>query len=256
MDMLAAHSGRTRPARGAGPLRGGLAALLLPLLLAGCTVFGIRSGTEEPSYETVERLPGGIEIRAYGPRLYAEARVPAEGSARNAAFRKLFRYIAGANRAEEKIAMTIPVATDAPVIGEGAGGAADEAADEVAGETRGETIAMTAPVATAEADGMMTMRFFLPARFSESTAPAPRDPAVSLGTAPAQRMAVLSFSGSTREARVTARKRTLMDALAGDPDWRATGRPVAYFYDPPWTLPFLKRNEVAVPVAARPDGDE
>lgn len=32
-------------------------------------------------------------------------------------------------------------------------------------------------------------------------------------------------------------------------NWTPSGAPVAYFYDPPWTLPFLRRNEVAVPVA-------
>lgn len=200
-------------------------------LLAGCTVFGVRSGTEEPPYRELARLAGGVEVRAYEPRLYAEATAPADASSpRNAAFRKLFRYIAGANRTEAEIAMTIPVETDEP--------------------TAGREIAMTAPVETAEGagDGAMTMRFFLPADMTLETAPQPTDPAVRIGRLPPQTMAVLRFSGSTRDSRVAARKRDLMRALEAADDWRATGAPTAYFYDPPWTLPFVKRNEVAVPV--------
>jgi hypothetical protein len=30
-----------------------------------------------------------------------------------------------------------------------------------------------------------------------------------------------------------------------------SGKPVAWFYDPPWTLPFRRRNEVAVTVTPR-----
>ncbi|MCR9221455.1 MAG: heme-binding protein [Alphaproteobacteria bacterium] len=199
-------------------------------LLAGCTVFGIRSGTEEPPYRELARLAGGVEVRAYEPRLYAEATAPADASSpRNAAFRKLFRYITGANRTQAEIAMTIPVETDDPAAA-------------------GEEIAMTAPVETAQGDGAMSMRFFLPADMTLETAPQPTDPAVRIGRLAPQTMAVLRFSGSTRESRVAARKRDLMRAVEAAADWRAAGAPTAYFYDPPWTLPFVKRNEVAVPV--------
>ena len=65
---------------------------------------------------------------------------------------------------------------------------------------------------------------------------------------PAQTMAVLRFSGTTRESAVDAKKRDLMRALEAASDWRATGPVRAYFYDPPWTLPFLRRNEIMIPV--------
>jgi hypothetical protein len=210
-----------------------LAAALLVMITTGCTVFGLRGGTEEPPFQTVASLEGGIEIRRYAPRLYVEARVPADQEdARNTAFRKLFRYIGGANGPAEEIAMTIPVETDAP-------------------SSDGSTeIAMTAPVESTRADGMMAMRFFLPKRFTLATAPRPSDPAVSLGTLPEQRMAVLVFSGSSAESRVAARKADLVTAIEANPDWTLTTAPVAYFYDPPWTLPMFKRNEVAAPVAA------
>ena len=208
-----------------------LAALALAAgLTQGCTVFGIRSGTEEPPYEEIARLRGGVEVRAYPSRLYAEASAPADADTpRNAAFRKLFGYITGDNQGAEKIAMTIPVETTEPADGL--------------------EIDMTAPVETAEEpDGAMRMRFFLPRRFTAETAPRPTDPAVRIGEIPAQTMAVLRFSGTTRESAVAAKKRELMRVLEAAPDWRPTGPVRAYFYDPPWTLPFLKRNEAAVPV--------
>jgi len=215
------------------PLLALLALALAAGLLQGCTVFGVRSGTEEPPFQSVERLRGGIEIRAYAPRLYVEAAGSQDASnPRNAAFRKLFRYIGGANDGGRKIAMTVPVETEP--------GAGDDA---------GVDIDMTAPVETAEtAGGAMTMRFFLPERFTMETAPRPVDPGVTLGRLPAQTMAVLSFSGTTRDSAVAARKRDLARALEAAPGWRATGPIRAYFYDPPWTLPFLKRNEVVAPV--------
>ena len=46
-------------------------------LLAGCSVLGIRSGYEQPAYEVVEELEGGVEVRRYGTRLAAETTVEA-----------------------------------------------------------------------------------------------------------------------------------------------------------------------------------
>ncbi|MFP4270692.1 MAG: SOUL family heme-binding protein [Alphaproteobacteria bacterium] len=83
-------------------------------------------------------------------------------------------------------------------------------------------------------------------------APAPEDPRVRLVEVPAETLAVLRFSGRPSDARVAEKTDELMAALdrAGvDP----AGRPQAFFYDPPWTLPPLRRNEVAVAVATDPE---
>ena len=73
------------------------------------TVVGYRNGTEEPDYRA-ETLTRNVEIRHYGARIAAETTVAAgEEAARNAGFRRLARYIFGANHANEKIAMTAPV---------------------------------------------------------------------------------------------------------------------------------------------------
>lgn len=208
------------------------------LTLAACSVVGMRDGTEEPRFEIRARL-GDVEIRDYGQRLAAETLVTIdevqgdEMAARNAGFRRVAGYIFGANRSGEKIAMTAPVAQESARGG------------------MGEKIAMTAPVAQ-ERDlrGGWRIRFFLPADRAWETLPVPNDPAVELVRVPASRMAVLRFTGDRDAGAVAARKAELLAALQSGP-WQAAGEAVAWFYDPPWTLPWLRRNEVAVPVVAR-----
>ncbi len=201
------------------------------ILLTGCSLFGIRSGTEQPDYEVVAELGDAVEVRRYGPRLAAEVEVEAgdEGEARNAAFRVLASYIFGGNRAQQEIAMTAPV--------------------EVATEPEGEKIAMTAPVETTSGeDGRLTMRFFLPAGLTEATAPIPEDSRVRILTVPGQTLAVRRFTGRRGAAAVDAEEIALRKVL-NTTSWRPEGEPVAFFYDPPWTLLFLRRNEVALPVS-------
>ncbi len=205
---------------------------LAGLLLTGCTAFGIRSGYEAPAYDVVERRGETLEIRRYAPRVAVEATVESGDAedGRNDAFRLLFDYITGANREAAEIAMTTPVESGA------------------AGDKPGAAIAMTVPVETAEAEpGQMRMRFFLPAAHSEAP-PQPLDPRVSTVTLPEQTLAVLRFSGSRSEARIEEKTDELLAALR-DTAWRPVGEPVAQLYDPPWTLPFLRRNEVAVAVS-------
>ena len=210
------------------------AILVCTTLLTGCSVFGVRSGTEQPAYEVVAQLGEAAEVRRYGPRLAAEVEVEASdaGEGRNAAFRILAAYIFGANRARQEIAMTAPV--------------------EVAGESEGRGIAqkieMTAPVETASGEGgRLTMRFFLPAGLTMATVPTPEDPRVRILTVPGQTLAVRRFTGWRGASEVDAEEAELREALDGTA-WRPAGESAAFFYDPPWTIPFLRRNEVVLPV--------
>ena len=65
-----------------------------------------------------------------------------------------------------------------------------------------------------------------------------------------QTYAVLAFSGSRSPKAVKARQGQLAMAV-GESAWRASGEPQGWFYDPPWTVPFLRLNEVAVQVERR-----
>lgn len=212
-------------------IRIGLLVMSASLLLAGCSVFGVRSGTEQSAYEVVETLGDTVEVRRYAPRVAAEAVIEADdpGAARNDAFGLLFDYISGANRGDAEISMTTPVAV----------------------QVEPQKIAMTVPVETrATGDDRIAMRFFLPASYTLETAPAPTSPRVELVAVPLETEAVLRFSGSRSASAVRAREAELMATLERS-GWEASGPPSALFYDPPWTLPFFRRNEVAVPVEPR-----
>jgi len=204
-------------------------AALLPLSLAGCSVVGIQGDIEQPPYEVISSLSENIEIRQYAERIAVETTATSDdpGDARNAAFRLLFAYISGANEANAEIAMTVPV--EAPGVAQ--------------------QIDMTAPVESQISEtGTTTMKFFLPGRFTPGSAPAPTDDRVRLVLIPAQRLAVMTFSGSRSQDAVSARVVELRAALeALDLNSERSAR--AFFYDPPWTLPWFRRNEVAIEVA-------
>ena len=197
---------------------GALLYYLLTLTEAGLGVVGIRATYEEPRYATVERLPGGVEVRDYAARLAVETDSEGDGSA---PFGRLFRYITGANSGAAKVAMTVPVAQS--------------------GERAGERLAMTVPVQNG--DGVM--RFFLPASVAEHGAPVPSDPKVRLVSIPPERMAVLRFSGVADRAAASAQQALLLQALA-KAGLHPAGSPILLTYDPPFAIPFLRRNEVAV----------
>lgn len=188
-------------------------------------IVGIRLGTEEPFYVHEDNV-GEIEIRRYGPRIAAQTSVSGDGEdARRAGFRRLAGYIFGANHRNTKIAMTAPVAQ------------------------HGEKIAMTAPVAQSNTGGTgnSVIRFYMPSKWSMDTLPEPDDSSVTVLEVPAQRFAVLRFSGDRSPATITAKSAELLQALYNS-EFTSDGPPVAWFYDPPWTLPFRRRNEVAVPL--------
>jgi hypothetical protein len=90
----------------------------------------------------------------------------------------------------------------------------------------------------------------MPARHALDTLPVPDDARVMLVELPAETVAVLRFSGVPRPAAVARNTAVLTEALAGAP-WAPTGPVQAWFYDPPWTVPALRRNEVVAPVARR-----
>ena len=116
--------------------------------------------------------------------------------------------------------------------------------------SRSTKIAMTTPVQAASATGSYQMRFFLPPGYDAKSAPVPNNSSVRLVDLPEETMATLRFSGSRNDDAVDLYKAKLLANLERS-EWKAIAEPVALFYDPPWTLPPLRRNEVAVLVARR-----
>jgi hypothetical protein len=189
-------------------------------------IVGIRLGTEEPTY-TVERKIEDVEIRRYEPRVAAETVIGGdEESARNQGFRVLAGYIFGANSGSDKIAMTAPVV-----------------------QQSSEKIAMTAPVATQRRpSGEWVIRFFMPSKYTLDTLPTPDDDRVHLVDVPEETVAVLRFTGSIAPRAVAERSEQLLKVLYRN-GIEPNGDPLAWFYDPPWTLPCRRRNEVVAALA-------
>ena len=180
------------------------------------SVFGVRATYEHPKYQVVGHINDQVEIRAYGPRTAVET--PIDQANDGAAFGRLFRYITGANQGASKISMTVPV------------------------EMAPQRIAMTVPV---EMTSPGLMRFFLPESVVEKGAPAPTDPLVHFVQLPPQTFAVLHFSGTLTPESRREHQQQLMDAVAAS-GRHAVGEPSVLSYDPPFALPFVRHNEVAV----------
>ena len=186
------------------------------------SVAGIRTESE-PKHLVVGKI-GLVEIRRYAPRLAAETVVSGdEEKARGTGFDRLAGYIFGKNKGERKIGMTAPVAQEPSKI------------------------AMTTPVSQQSTPGGWRIRFFLPATLTIDTAPEPNDPAVTITEVPEEVFAVLRFTGSTG-AEAVADQTAMLAAVIKGSDWDAAGEAASWFYNPPWTLPPLRRNEVAIPV--------
>ncbi len=186
---------------------------------------------EMPQYEIIGR-EGDIEFRRYAPYLVAETIVEdarSQDAAGNEGFRRLFRYIAGANTARTKIAMTAPVSQQAA----------------------GERIAMTAPVSQSPAAAGYAVSFVVPSSYTPETVPQPSDPRVAIRQVPGRTVAVLRFAGRWSDATYARQVERLLDALAAlglEPE----GEPEFARYNGPFTLPFLRRNEIIVPVPGMP----
>lgn len=193
------------------------------ILGSAINIFGIRTG-ESPRYEVIHQ-DGELEIRRYPALLRASTFTagPYQTST-EAGFHRLADFISGHNSASARRYQP------------------DQGAPP---NVRGEHIAMTMPVLQAPVEGGWTMAFILPRKYSFSTAPKPLDKDVDLQQVPPQTMAILRYTGSVDEERIQRKFRELRGWVQSI-GWRSISEPLAALYDPPFTIPFLKRNEVLV----------
>jgi hypothetical protein len=196
---------------------------------SGLSLVGIRAGWEQPPYTVLERPAPGLEIRRYGPRTTAEIEIAGEGEdAKHLAFQALEGYLDGENRLSPALAGVVPPELEGASI----------------------QISMTAPVETATAPGWLRLRLFLSSRFTLASVPEPIDARVAVAERGEEIIAALRFGGTADEDAVAQRTAALYAALARTA-WAPDGDATLYTYDPPWTLGFLRRNEMVVTVARR-----
>ena len=201
---------------------------LLGLLCALFIFGGAAMATEEPTF-TVALQQDEFEVRDYPALIVAEVRVSGtREEASNAGFRLLAAYIFGGNTRRQSIAMTAPVLQE---------------------RATSETIAMTAPVTQSGANGAWVVRFTMPSTYTLETLPKPNDARVRLVPVSAQRYAVVRFSGLAQPDDIERRTGTLRSFMAQQ-QLSAAGAPLLARYNPPWTLWFMRRNEVWIPIAS------
>lgn len=107
-----------------------------------------------------------------------------------------------------------------------------------------EKIEMTAPVVTTN----KSMSFVMPPRYTMETLPVPADSSeVILEHRPEVVLAVKTFGWYATSENVKEQSQMLMKSLDEQGIAYQTDRdPLVFQYNPPWCLPFLRTNEVAV----------
>ena len=207
-----------------------LGAIALGSLLSSCTVFGIRSGYEEAAHAVLLE-DESFELRKYEDALIARTLTSGEyGPAGSAAFRRLGGYIFGKNQSSESVAMTTPVFREARAAG-----------------NPGESIAMTTPVLQQDLGGAWQHTFVLPSAYTLESLPIPSDPEVEITRLPGAKVAVVRYSGSISPKSIAKHTERLRDWIA-ERGLTAISAPRSAAYDPPWTIPYFRRNEVHIEV--------
>ena len=183
--------------------------IILSILAVAALIFAgcqvTRAGYESAPYQVV-RSAGQFEVRDYPALQVAETPMRLPGQNADGSFMRLFRFITGANAAHEKIAMTTPVFMSG-------------------------------------SDSNATMAFVLPAKLAADSVPKPAEAAVTVRELPAGRFAVLRFRGG-RSAQHESAAREQLRAWMQTEQLPELSPPVFAYFDPPWTLCFLRRNEV------------
>lgn len=170
-------------------------------------------GYELPPYEVVLQ-DGAIEMRRYRPHVLAEVSVAGDRSgAVSRGFRVLADYIFGGNAERQKVAMTVPVS---------------QLRDDGAGPWK--------------------VRFMMPSDYAIESLPTPGNAAIRFVEAGAETQAVIRFSGRWTD-RALADQAQRLAAWVDAQGWQVLSEPRYYFYDGPFTLPFNRRNEIALRVA-------
>ena len=190
---------------------------------------GAAMAIEEPKYTVLEKTEP-FELRLYSPMILAEVKVDGDlDEASNQGFRLIAAYIFGQNQVSQKISMTAPVAIEEQNI-------------------KSAKIAMTAPVNIESSASQWTVSFVMPSEYTLESLPKPLNSKVQLRQIPAIKRAVIQFSGFYNSQKV-ADKTLELEEWIKTRNLQAIGVPKFARYNPPWTLPFMRRNEVMLDIA-------
>lgn len=198
--------------------------IFLGIIILAALTGNIMSNVEQPDYKLVSSK-GNIELRDYAPMILAEVEVTDERKqAIREGFKILADYIFGNNSPNIKMEMTAPVKNELS-----------------------EKMAMTAPVIQEKQMDKWKVRFVMPKKYSFERLPKPNSKDIILIPLPARRFAVIRFSGLANDEDIKQNTDKLEAYILAE-NLKSRGGTILAFYNPPWTLPFLRRNEVMIEI--------
>ena len=186
---------------------------LIILIVFGYFIWSTQAvaGLEEPKYEEIHR-EGRFEVRKYAPVHIAQTTVQGTFSqSLRTGFRRIANYIFGGNVQNQSIAMTAPVISTMPNAG---------------------------PV---------DIFFVLPSIYNLQTLPKPNSSDVILQKQDWQEVAIYRFGGWATEERVQEKQKKLQEILE-QKGFRVVGEWRVAQYNPPYTPPPFRRNELMVQI--------
>jgi len=195
------------------------------ILLFGLLCIGDAMAIEEPKYEVIQK-DGAFEIRKYAPILIAETSLDGDmDEASNKGFRLIADFIFGNNKLADsnvnsKIAMTAPVTIE---------------------PQSSETNMQTAK--------KWRIHFVMPSQYTLDNIPKPKNDAITLKELPSKFFLVYSYSWLNTLSRVQTKTDEALE-WANRKGLKVIGAPQLSRYDPPWTPPMFKRNEIMLEIAA------
>jgi hypothetical protein len=203
-------------------------------------IFGMTGSKEPPFRLLMTNAASGLsyEVRMYQPYFVAEFRdeFDSESKRNSESFSALAKYIGVFGKPENEqgnaMAMTSPVIQNSPASGT--------------------AIAMTSPVVSGTAGGDY-FQFVLPFEYTKiESIPRPLNNKIRIKAIPRRVLAVTTFSGSHNKNVCSEKFDKLYEAIKGkliDP--AATPQWSIAQYHPPFTLPFMRRNEVWVELSEK-----
>ena len=201
-----------------------ITSIIALFLIVGVLAGPVMSNLEKPGYKVIQ-TERNIEIRQYEPMIVAEVEV--DGKREDAireGFRLIADYIFGNNTVQRDISMTAPVQ-----------------------QQESQKIAMTAPVQQQSTGRSWQISFVMPSKYSMETLPEPKNDRVRLKEIMTKKFVVIKFSGTNSNENVTEHENQLMNYIEAN-QIKIIDSPKYAFYNAPWTLPFMRRNEVMIEI--------
>jgi len=202
--------------------------LFLATLLFINNFFNPIMATEEPDFKLISE-EGEFQIREYDPKIIAQVEVEGDfDEASSKGFKLLADYIFGNNLLDgesQKISMTTPVEVS-PLA---------------------DNLSMTSPIMDDQVNKTWSINFVMPKEYTLDTLPMPNNSEVKIIKVPSEKYAVILFSGLVRESSYAEKSELLSNYIKAN-NFMPQGTIKIARYNPPWTLPFFRRNELMVKI--------